>query len=120
MRSRKKLFFIAGANGSGKTTLAKEFLQEERSLVFLNADDIAYDISPNNIEKVKISAAKELYKRLDVLFEKKLSIAIETTLSGNNYIKIIEKAKRFDYYTVIAYSFVDNPQICISRIKFAC
>lgn len=50
---KKQLFIIAGANGSGKTTLAKELLQEY-PLKFLNADEIAKEINPQNIEAVKI------------------------------------------------------------------
>jgi predicted ABC-type ATPase len=114
---RKKLFIIAGANGSGKTTLSKELLREEKELNFLNADDIAKKISPKNLERARISAAKELHKRLENLLKNRLPIAIETTLAGNNYIKTIEKAKNLDYHIAIIYSFVDNPQTCINRIK---
>ena len=46
--SEKKLYIIAGANGSGKSTIAKELLSDE-NLVFLNADDIAKELSPNAI-----------------------------------------------------------------------
>lgn len=45
----KILYIIAGANGSGKSTLASELLPSE-NLEFLNADDIAKEICPNNIE----------------------------------------------------------------------
>jgi len=44
MISKEKfLYIIAGANGSGKSTLAKVLL-EEKSLEFLNADEIAKEI----------------------------------------------------------------------------
>lgn len=89
----KKLYIIAGANGSGKSTLASELLPEEK-LKFINADEIAKEICPDNIESVRISAGKETYKRLNLFFENNISFAIETTLSGNNYVKTIEKAKK--------------------------
>lgn len=86
MKNRPKyLYLIAGANGSGKSTLASELLPEER-LKFLNADDIAREICPENIESVRISAGKEVYKRLNTFFEEGTSFAIETTLSGGNHI----------------------------------
>jgi len=88
----KYLYIIAGANGSGKSTLASELLPEEK-LEFINADEIAKEICPENIESVRISAGKEVYKRLNIFFEQGFSFAIETTLSGNNYVKTIEKAK---------------------------
>lgn len=49
----KILYIIAGANGSGKSTLASELLPAE-NLEYLNADDIAREICPENIESVKV------------------------------------------------------------------
>lgn len=112
----KTLYIIAGANGSGKSTLASELLPEEK-LEFLNADEIAKEISPENIESVRISAGKEVYKRLNRFFENSISFAIETTLAGNNHIKTIKKAKELNYDVALIYAFVDNPEICINRIK---
>lgn len=112
----KNLFIIAGANGSGKSTLASELLSEKK-LEFLNADEIAKEINPENIEAVRISAGKEVYKRLNNYFENKISFAIETTLAGNNYLKTIKKAKELDYKVSLIYTFVENPQICIQRIN---
>lgn len=43
----KNIYLIAGANGSGKTTFSKELLKKEK-LIFLNADDIALDLCPND------------------------------------------------------------------------
>lgn len=108
----KFLFIIAGANGSGKSTLASELLPEEK-LKFLNADEIAKEISPNNLESVRISAGKEVYKRLNIFFETNISFAIETTLAGNNHVKTIMRAKELGYNVALIYSFVDNPKICI-------
>jgi predicted ABC-type ATPase len=112
----KNLFIIAGANGSGKSTLASELLPEEK-LEFLNADEIAKEINPVNMESVRISAGKEVYKRLNNYFAKNISFAIETTLAGNNHVKTIKRAKELGYNVALIYSFVDNTDICINRIK---
>jgi predicted kinase len=112
----KSLYLIAGANGSGKSTLASELLPEEK-LEFLNADDIAKEICPDNIESVRISAGKEVYKRLNTFFENGTSFAIETTLSGGNHVKTIKRAKELNYEVTLIYSFVDNPVMCIKRIR---
>lgn len=88
----KILYIIAGANGSGKNTLASELLPSE-SLKFLNADEVAKEICPENIESVKIKAGKIVLKRLEDLLNSGKSFAIETTLSGKNHIKTIQKAK---------------------------
>ena len=88
----KILYIIAGANGSGKNTLASELLPSE-NLKFLNADEVAKEICPENIESVKIKAGKIVLKRLEDLLNSGKSFAIETTLSGKNHIKTIQKAK---------------------------
>lgn len=70
---QKNLYIIAGANGSGKSTLA-EIILKEKQLEFLNADDIAKEISPNAIEKVPVTAGKEYIKRLNGYFDDNKSL----------------------------------------------
>lgn len=112
----KILFIIAGANGSGKSTLASELLPSE-NIDFLNADEVAKQICPENIEKVKIKAGKIVLKKLEKLLNTGKSFAIETTLSGKNHIKTIKKAKSLGYYIFLIYSYLDNPLLCENRIK---
>lgn len=114
--NEKILYIIAGANGSGKSTLASELLPSE-NLEFLNADDVAKEICPDNIESVKIKAGKIVLKRLESLFDSKKSFAIETTLSGKNHIKTVKRAKDLDYQVILIYSYLDNPILCENRIK---
>ncbi len=112
----KILYIIAGANGSGKSTLASELLPSE-NLEFLNADDVAKEICPENIEKVRIKAGKIVLKKLDGLLKTGKSFAIETTLSGKNHVKTIKTAKSLGYKVFIIYSYLDSPSLCENRIK---
>lgn len=112
----KILYIIAGANGSGKSTLA-EVLLHEKNLEFLNADNIAKEISPDAIDKVPISAGKLYFKRLNEYFNVNKSFAVESTLSGNNIIRIIEKAKQQSYHIILIYTFLQNCTTCIERVK---
>ena len=51
----KQCIIIAGPNGAGKTTFASEFLPREGNTVnFLNADLIAYGLSPLAVERVRL------------------------------------------------------------------
>lgn len=113
---KKYLYIVAGANGSGKSTLAHQLLPV-KNLGFLNADEIAQEINPDSIDKVKITAGKEYFKRLKIFFDNQKSFIIETTLSGQTLEKTIVKAKKLNYEILLVYVFVDNPQICIERIK---
>ncbi len=110
------LYIIAGANGSGKSTFA-EVLLKEKKLEFLNADEIAKEISPDAINSVPISAGKEYFKRLNAFFRLNKSFAIETTLSGNNIVRIINKAEQQNYKITLVYSFLQNCTTCIARVK---
>lgn len=75
----KTLYIIAGANGSGKSTISKELLPEE-NIVYINADDIAKQLCPNDMQSVRIKAGKEVYARIDKMFTQGQSFALETTL----------------------------------------
>lgn len=114
--NKKTLYIIAGANGSGKSTLAETIL-EKSHLKFLNADDIAREISPDAIDKVPITAGKIYFKRLNEYFNKNISFAVESTLSGNNIFRIISRAKQQNYKIILIYTFLKNCSICIERVK---
>ena len=113
---QKYLYIISGANGSGKSTLA-EVLLKEKNLEFLNADEIAKELAPNAINSVPISAGKEYFKRLKLYFDDKKSFAVESTLSGNNVIRIIKRAQDLNYKIILVYSFLQNCTTCIERVK---
>ena len=112
----KTLYILAGANGSGKSTIAKELLPEEK-IVYVNADDIARELCPENMQAVRIQAGKELHARINKLFSEGKSFALESTLSGVGHIKTIQIAHKLGYQVVIIYTFVDNPEVCIGRIQ---
>lgn len=116
MKENKVLYIIAGANGSGKSTLA-EVLLKEKNLKFLNADEIAKEIAPDAINSVPISAGKIYFKRLKELFKNNCSFAVESTLSGNNIVRIINQAKKQKYNIVLIYSFLRDCTVCIERVK---
>ena len=109
------MFILAGANGSGKSTISKVLLPTEH-IVYVNPDDIARELNPSNPSAARIEAGKETLRRIDLLLEKGDSFAIESTLSGNMYVKVLERAKSLGYETTIAYVFVDSPEVCIARI----
>lgn len=112
----KTLFILAGANGSGKSTIAKELLPEE-NIVFVNADDIAKELCPANIQSARIQAGKEVHSRINKLFSEGKSFALESTLSGVGHLKTIETAHKRGYNVVIIYVFVGSPVDCIGRIQ---
>lgn len=103
----KRLIILAGANGSGKSTISKVLLPTEH-IVYVNPDDIARELNPSDPTAARIEAGREALRRIDSLLEKGDSFAIESTLSGTMYVKVLERAKSLGYETTIAYVFAEG------------
>jgi predicted ABC-type ATPase len=110
------LYLIAGANGSGKTTIAKDLLAEEK-LEFLNADEIAHSVKPDNMETARIRAGKIYYQKLAEIVKSGKSVVLESTLAGQNHLKSIKRFKDNGYKIKLLYVFLDAPDFCIDRIR---
>lgn len=112
------LYIIGGANGSGKTTVAKEILPYYLTVYeYVNADEIAQGLSPFRPENVAIQAGKLMLKRLAYLVKNNIDFAFESTLSGLNYLKFIEKCRRQNYQINLIYFWLENPQLAIQRVQ---
>lgn len=113
---KPKLYILAGANGSGKSTISKVLLPAE-GIVYINPDDIAKELNPENPVAAQIQAGKETLTRIDALLACGESFAIESTLSGLGYLSVIKCARKAGYEILICYTFVDSPEVCIARIE---
>jgi predicted ABC-type ATPase len=90
---------IAGPNGSGKTTFAKKYLQLAEQ-PFLNADEIAKEISPDHVDKVQLSAGKEYFKRLHSLIEQKSHLFLRAPYLDMAPLKLLNDYERLDLLLV--------------------
>jgi len=115
-KKKNELVIISGPNGSGKTTFARAFLKN-RPYYYLSADDIAREIDPDNFDKARLKAGKEFFIRLENLKIQQTDVIIENTLSGLYLRKIIPQFKDHNYIISIVFIFIEDPQICIERIK---
>ena len=109
---------IAGCNGAGKTTASFSLLPEILDCEeFVNADNIAAGISPFQPGKVAIEAGRLMLKRINDLIKMKVDFAIETTLSGHNYITKFKEFTENGYEVVLIYVWLNSPGLAIERIK---
>jgi predicted ABC-type ATPase len=116
MSQNKELHIIAGPNGAGKTTSAKSLLPEFlETNEFVNADKIAAGLSPLNPESVSLYAGKLMLKRINDLVAQEKSFAIETTLSGKNYLDLIAKVKQQGYLVNLVFLYLDIPELAKER-----
>ena len=109
---------LLGSNGAGKTTFANEFLPiEAECLNFVNADLIAYGLSPFQPNKMGVEAGRLMIQHIDECVNKNESFAFETTLSGKGYEKKIKRWKLQGYEIILYYLKLPSVDIAIERVK---
>jgi len=116
--SRPKLTFIAGANGSGKTTLTGWNRELFRDIPVLDPDSIAKTLRPTASTAFPIAAARQVLRSANDHLHRAKSFAVETTLSGKNYLRMMLDAHRFGFEIVLVYIGTDNVETNLSRIRW--
>jgi predicted ABC-type ATPase len=111
------LYIIAGCNGAGKTTASFTILPDILGCKeFVNADAIAYGISPFNVEGVAIEAGRIMLRRIDELLAEGADFAIETTLATRSYVSLIKRAQATGYTAKVVYIWLESPEIALQRV----
>ncbi len=116
--SRPKLTLIAGANGSGKTTLTRWNRELFRDIPVLDPDSIAKTLRPTASTAFPIAAARQVLRSANDHLHRAKSFAVETTLSGKNYLRMMLDAHRFGFEIVLVYIGTDNVETNLSRIRW--
>jgi predicted ABC-type ATPase len=112
------LTVIAGANGSGKSTLTKWARAYFQQAATLDPDAMAVDLQAQTSSEVSpIEAGKQVLTAAESCLEKGVSFSVETTLSGNTYLKMLADARRLGYRTCLFYIGTEDLSINISRVK---
>ena len=118
MQSDRKIFVIAGPNGAGKTTFAREFLPKEaRCPFFVNADLIAEGISPLAPRAAEIRAGRLMIEEIAAHVQRRESFALETTLSGRRYARMIPQWQEIGYEVVLIYLYLPKVELAIERVR---
>ncbi len=111
------LYIIAGCNGAGKTTASFTILPNILNCIeFINADSIAYGISPFNVEGVAFEAGRIMLKRIDELLTSGRDFAIETTLSTRSYVALVQNAKTLGYEISVIFIWLNCTEMAIQRV----
>ena len=111
------LYIIAGCNGAGKTTASFTIFPDILDCrQFVNADNIAYGLSPFDVESVALEAGKIMLQRINELLVLGDDFAIETTLTTRSYVSLIQKAKGLGYKVSLIFIWLNSPQLAIERV----
>ena len=111
------MIIVGGANGAGKTTFIKKYLEENSDIFYLSADAIAQELSPNDLDAVKIQAGRIFKNKIHELIQNKTKFLVETTLSGSGLFKDILNAKAKGLEIELIYLFNDAVSLCINRVQ---
>ena len=117
MRPESKVIIIAGPNGAGKTTFAREFLPHEADCpVFVNADLIAAGLAPFAPASAALQAGRLMLGELDRHSAVGHSFAFETTLSGRNYVRRIQRWQSDGYRVKLIFLRLTSADEAIARV----
>ncbi|MCW3121010.1 MAG: zeta toxin [Flavipsychrobacter sp.] len=112
------LYIIAGCNGAGKTTASYTILPDILGCKeFVNADNIAYGISPFNVEGVALEAGRIMLHRIDELLREGADFAIETTLATRSYVSLVRRAQAIGYTVKVIYIWLESTEIALRRVS---
>ncbi len=114
----KTILIIAGPNGAGKTTFAAEFLPNEANCpTFINADLIAAGLNPFQVERAAFQAGRMMLHMIDGCVSRGENFALETTLSGRGYARMIPRWQDQGYFVKLFFLRVTSPEVAIGRVR---
>lgn len=112
-----EIFVFSGCNGSGKSTLALKVLSSiNPSPEFVNADIIAAQLNPHDVDAVAITASRLMLNRLRNLAGQKVDFAFETTLAARSFARFLTKCKDKGYTVNLIYVWLKTPELAVSRV----
>lgn len=111
-------WIIAGPNGAGKTTFALEYLPTIANCRnFINADLIAAGLSPLAPETELIAASRIFLREIENRVQTRQDFALETTLAGRSYLKLIRRLKTEGWRIELIYLAL--PSVEMSKLRVA-
>jgi predicted ABC-type ATPase len=112
-----QLYIIAGCNGAGKTTASLTVLPEMLNChEFVNADMIAFGLSPLNPTGVAVAAGRIMLSRIKDLLDEGRDFAFETTLSTRSYVPLIHTAKEQGYTVTLLFFWLYSAEEALMRV----
>lgn len=113
--ARPQLWLLAGGNGAGKSTFYHRYLAP-RGLRFVNADEIARLIAPNDPMSASYEAAglgEEIRTRL---LQQRESFCFETVFSHPAKIDFVAQARALDYEIVLVFIHLGDAGLNQARV----
>jgi predicted ABC-type ATPase len=120
MRTKQKptCFIIAGPNGAGKTTFALRYLPQIAGCRnFVNADLIAYGLSPFDSLSAQYEAGRLYLRQIYANINRRIDFAFETTLAGRSQINLLKKLRQDGWQVVLFFLWIPDADFSKNRIR---
>lgn len=120
MRKKQKptCFIIAGPNGAGKTTFALRYLPQIAGCRnFVNADLIAYGLSPFDSLSAQYEAGRLFLREIRANIDKRVDFSFETTLAGRSQISLLKKLRQDGWHLVLFFLWIPDADFSKNRIR---
>ena len=116
-QDRPILIVLAGSNGAGKSTYYRHVLRST-GLAFVNADEIAKAMRPENPKAVAYDAMHLAEDMREDLLAHRQSFIMETVLSDTQGAKLdfMHRAKDAGYCLIAVIIRIESPEISIARV----
>jgi predicted ABC-type ATPase len=113
----KEIIILGGPNGAGKTTAAQELLPRELAIrTFVNADDIARELSPSNPEQASIAAGRLMIEQMRGLVRSGESFAFEITCAGRAYARWLRECQVSGWRVTLIFLWLPTPELALDRV----
>lgn len=116
---RPSLTVIGGPNGSGKTSVLEVLHQLGVEIPnYLNADDIAHDMSDDSKNLDEINRAAQIFVRQqrDNCIRDRVSVSYETVMSHPSHLDAMQQARDLGFYVRLIFITTADPQINVERV----
>lgn len=113
----RSIYIIAGPNGAGKTTFAGRFIPATVNITqFVNADLIAYGLSPFAPEREAIQAGKLMLRQIKKLVQQSENFCFETTLAGRSCARMISQWQAAGFSVRLVFLSLPDVETAIARV----
>jgi predicted ABC-type ATPase len=115
--NRPQFILVAGPNGSGKSTITSSGAKFFATLPILDPDAIARTIQVDPKAPSALAAGRQALQRAADHLAAGTSFAVETTLSGHNYLRMMLDARQLGFDVVLVYVGTTSSDINVLRVN---
>jgi len=112
------LVIVGGPNGAGKTSWARKYLPNALGIdEFINADDIAREIWPDNPDAAAFSAGRLSIERSETALAAGKDFGVETTCAGHSHVRLIAQSRARAYRITLVFLWLPSVELALHRVR---